>query len=234
MSAIDDIDLLRNQQSRASDSIDWDRIITINYRSYIQPDAVVVDVGAGEGLQSRRLRRFAQPSQLFLVEPDAKAAAKLRFQWGRKRGITVVQVALGAETVQGDDFDIDRLDDWTLPAPLSFLRIAAGSESRAVLDGAGTVLDRDRPTIGFESDANPDALAQIAIRHNLTVLDLLGNVVSPEHTSEILAYQPAVVLLPHEQLEGRKQHQATLRADVLRSITTSRPSRERLKRWLGV
>ncbi len=234
MSAIDDIDLLRDRQGRASASIDWDRVITINYRSYMPPDALVIDVGAGEGLQSRRLRRYARPSQVFLVEPDPKTAAKLRFQWSRKRGMTVVQVALGAETEHGDDGDTDRLDDWTLPGPVSFLRVSAGGNSPDVLEGATTVIDRDRPTIGFECCAAPDALTQLSTRHDLTVLDLLGNVVEPRHTSEVLAYQPAVMLLPTEQLGHREHHRTALRADVLRSIATYRPSHERLRRWLGV
>jgi len=43
-----------------------------------------------------------------------------------------------------------------------------------------------------------------------------------------------VMLLPTEQLGRREHHQTALRADVLRSITSYRPSHERLKRWLGV
>ena len=233
MSAADDIRLLRDEHGRPSTSIDWDRVVTINYRSYVPPDALVVDAGAGDGLQSRRLRRYARPSQLFLVEPDPKAAAKLRFQWARKRGITVVQVALGSEEAKADLFDVDRLDDWTLPGPLSFLRVGPGSDAEGVLAGAADVISRDRPTIGLEGRSDPTAITAIAARHELTVLDLLGNPVDAALAPDVFAYQPATILFPTERVEQRWHSQAVLRADVLRSISSYRPSRERLKRWLG-
>ncbi len=234
MNAVDDIVMLRTEQGRSSASIDWDRVLTINYRSYVYPDALVVDAGAGEALQSRRLRRYARPSQLFLVESDPKAAAKLRFQWARKRGITVVQVALGAETVEGDDIDIDRLDDWTLPGPLSFLRVGRGNGPDGVLAGAANIIDRDRPTIGLEGFPNPATLTTVATRYDLSVLDLLGNVVKTEDAPDVFAYQPGAILLPTERVEQRGQDQVILRADVLRSIATYRPSLEHIKRWFGV
>lgn len=234
MSALDDLALLRDEQARPSDSIDWDRVLTINYRSYVEPDALVIDAGAGDGLQSRRLRRYARPSQLFLVEPDPKAAAKLRFQWARKRGITVVQVALGAEEARDDEFDVDRLDDWTLPGTLSFLRIGAGGRAADLLAGAADVISGDRPTIGLEGHGGPAAIAAIAAQHDLAVLDLLGNPVDAAAAPEVFAYQPAAILLPAERLDQRGHSQATLRSDVLRSVANHRASRERLKRWLGV
>ena len=233
MSAVDDTALLRDEQERSSDSIDWDRVLTINYRSYITPDALVIDAGAGDGLQSRRLRRYVRPSQLFLVEPDPKAAAKLRFQWARKRGITVVQVALGAEEEKGDDVEVDRLDDWTLPGALDFLRVAAGGHVEGVLTGAAAVIGRDRPTIGVEGHPDPAVLAAAGSRHELTVVDLLGNVVPSAEAPEVFAYQPAAILLPTERVEQGERSRAILRAEVLRSIGNYRPSRERLKRWLG-
>lgn len=234
MTALDDVRLLRDDQGRSPESIDWDRVRTIAYRSLAAPEGLIIDAGAGDALQSRRLRRYLRPTQVFLVESDNKEASKLRFQWARKRGITVVQVALGAEASTGEDGDVDRLDDWTLPSPLVFLRVAVGDGWRAVLDGAAEVIGRDRPVIGLEADADPAALTDGATAYDLAILDLLGNVMTTDELAEVVAYQPAVLLVPAEKLDGLDHTRTILRNDVLRSIENYRPFRERLKRLIGV
>lgn len=196
----------------------------------------MIDAGAGNAVQSRRLRRYRKPAQHFLVEPDPKKAAKLRFEYARKRGITVVQVALGAEATEVDDIDVDRLDDWTLTAPLTFIRLAVGDAWLGVLRGASAVIRRDRPIIGAELGSTPARLAELldfAAEHELATVDLFGNVVSTTDVGEVLTYAPALVLIPAEMIDRGAHIRHTLRAEVLPAVVNHRASRERLKRWLG-
>lgn len=197
----------------------------------------MIDVGAGDARQSRRLRRYRRPAQLFLVEPEPKRAAKLRFEFARKRSITVVQVSLGAEAETGGAADVDRLDDWNLSAPLTFLRVAVGDAWLDVLRGATDVIRRDRPLVGLELGIDPagvDDLVSIAGDSELAIVDLFGNVVDPEAAGAVLAYQPAAILLPAEMVERGAHIRGSVRGEALRSIVNHRPGRERLKRWFGL
>ena len=179
MSAAADITRLRDEQGRSPNSIDWERVLTINYRGYVDPGGVVIDVGAHNGMHSRRFRRYLKPERLILVEPIPELAHGLRREFHRDRRVEVVEVALSTEprtttfvvddTAPGESglrnrslalgtthstreitVQVERLDDWAIEGDLRFVKIDVEGGELDVLLGAGSTVDRHRPIISLE------------------------------------------------------------------------------------
>lgn len=173
-----DIAALSEERGLRASDIDWERLLTINYRNYVTPGGVVIDVGAHNGMHARRFRRYLRPSQLILVEPIPALAAGLRREFGRRDVIDIRQVALSTEpgsatfivnesspgesglrdrhqnsgnhTTREIEVAIERLDDWTFINPVSFVKIDVEGGELDVLKGASELLQRDRPIVSIE------------------------------------------------------------------------------------
>ena len=173
-----DIDALANERGLRAADIDWERLLTVNYRRYLSPGGVVIDAGAHNGMHARRFRRYVRPAQLILVEPIPALAEGLRREFGRHRDVTVREVALSTdpgsatfvvnESSPGEsglrnrhandvshptheiDVWLERLDDWVIDAPVDFIKIDVEGGELDVLRGASELIDRDRPLISIE------------------------------------------------------------------------------------
>lgn len=238
MTAADDIRMLRDERGLRADSIDWARLLTINYRGYVPRGGVVIDVGADDGTHSHRFRRYLGPERLFLVEPVPERAAALRREFGRRNGIAVVQVALGAEATTAE---VDRLDNWNIDGRVSFIKVDAGGAELDVVLGGGQLIQRDRPIISirFETDTaamfghSLESLFALLDQHDLALVDLFGNLLDEAELREIVdTYHRDYLLIPNARLANLDQTRATVRADVLRAIETFNPTVERWKKRL--
>ena len=83
--AMADISYLRDEVGLKSTAIDWERLLTINYRAYRPRGCSVIDVGAHHGMHSRRFLRYLRPRHLVLVEPVSIAVP----DWNNVRSGTV-------------------------------------------------------------------------------------------------------------------------------------------------
>lgn len=268
MGAHDDIARLRDEQGRASSSIDWERVLTHNYRGYIDRGGVVIDVGAHNGMHSRRVRRYLRPAQLILVEPIPELAAGLRREFGRRRNVEVREVALSTEpgtatfvvddTAPGEsglenradalgrdhqtreiEVSVQRIDDWTLEGPLSYMKVDVEGGEINVVRGASGLVTSDRPILSLEfgnaaaaygqSDAD---LVAFADDHDLAILDLLGNEIPFDDFGAVAAYYWDFLLVPRERLAAMADRRAAVRAAAFRSIENFNPTIERWKKRL--
>lgn len=177
--ALADIARLRDEQGRRATSIDWERLLTVNYRALVPRDGVIVDVGAHHGMHARRFVRYLAPRHLVLVEPIPELAAGLRREFRRREQVEVRQVALsdrsGTSTfvvnetspglsglrlrrdhdsermaTRSIDVTVERLDDWALPAPLGYMKIDVEGGELDVLRGGRELMRRDRPIVSIE------------------------------------------------------------------------------------
>ena len=267
--AVADIDRLRNDQGLAAADIDWERLLTISYRRYIKPGGVIIDVGAHNGMHSRRFQRYLTPLHLILVEPIPQLAAGLRREFRRRDNVEVRQLALSktcgtamfvldvgspgesglkdrkTNRSQSNNIDrtelievrVDRLDDWELPGPVSFMKVDVEGGELDVLSGARNLIDRDRPMVSIEFGLRSagvygygaDDLVGFAAEHNLSILDLLGNELSPSEFRDVVGtYYWDFMLVPSEQIDSLATRRTAVRAEALRSIETFNP---RLERW---
>ncbi len=268
--ALADIDSLRNDRGLAATDIDWERLLTTNYRHYVQPGGLIIDVGAHNGMHSRRIRRYLSPAQLKLVEPLPSLAQGLRREFARHDHIEVREVALAAESgtamfVVNDnslgesglkdryahegsaaathlvEVTVECLDDWQLSQPVSFIKVDVEGGELDVLAGATSLISRDRPIISIEFGLrsagvygySADDLVHFAHSHQLAILDLFGNELSPQEFAEVVGtYYWDYLLIPREQLPGLATTRTALRAEALRSIDTFNPTVEKWKKRL--
>lgn len=176
--AMDDIRYLRDEVGLKATAIDWERLLTINYRSYLGRGCSVIDIGAHHGMHSRRFRRYLRPQHLVLVEPVPEMADGLRREFRRHRQVEVRQVALGDKAQQvsfvvsdsylGEsglvewryprtdgptrsiDVTMETLDGWNLPFTVDFIKVNVQGCEVDVLRGGRKLLGRDRPIVSVE------------------------------------------------------------------------------------
>lgn len=270
MTAADDIRRLRDEEGRGAASIDWERLLTLNYRRYVPHGGVIIDVGAHNGMHSRRLRRYLRPDRLFLVEPIPELAAGLRREFGRRTGAVVIQVALSTEatttTFVVDDtspgesglrnraekmgnahqtreitVEVDRLDNWSIDGRVTFIKVDVEGGELDVLLGGSELIRRDRPIISIEFGTRTaemfghsvESLLDFVTRHDLAIVDLLGNVLHEAELREVLdTYYWDYLLVPTERLPHLDAARAAVRADARRAIETFNPTIERWKKRL--
>lgn len=268
--ALADIDLLEGERGLAATDIDWERLLTVNYRQYLSSGGVIIDVGAHNGMHSRRFRRYLDPAQLILVEPIADLASGLRREFGRRPNVDVREVALSAESGSamfvvnddspgesglrdrhGDDGEdrsthlvevtVERLDDWAFDSPVSFIKIDVEGGELDVLAGASSLISNDRPLISIEFGLRSAAvyghdaedLITFASDHQLAIVDLFANVLSPDEFREIVGtYYWDYLLVPEERLDTLATTRTATRAAAFRSIDTFNPTVERWKKRL--
>ncbi len=89
-----DIYSLRHDRGLQPSAIDWERLLTISYRHYVQRGGVVIDVGAHNGMHSRRFQRYLRPATMVLFEPIPALAAGLAREFRRADNTEVREVAL--------------------------------------------------------------------------------------------------------------------------------------------
>lgn len=180
--ALAQISYLRDQLDLRASQIDWERLLTVNYREYLQRGCSVVDVGAHHGMHSRRMMRYLRPSHLVLVEPISELANGLRREFRNKKQVDVRQVALGVEAKKATfvvndlspgesgllerryqaarqqtrsiDVVVERLDDWDLPFVVDFMKIDVEGGEVDVLRGGRQFLSRNRPILSVEYGAD--------------------------------------------------------------------------------
>jgi FkbM family methyltransferase len=176
--AMADITYLHDEVGLKATKIDWERLLTINYRAYLRRGCSVIDVGAHHGMHSRRFLRYLRPRHLVLVEPVPEMADGLRREFRRRPEVEVRQVALG-ETSQQTSFVVndgylgesgllewrfprtdgpirsidvimETLDDWNLPFAVDFMKVNVQGCEVDVLRGARKFLSKDRPIVSVE------------------------------------------------------------------------------------
>jgi len=179
--AMADISYLRDEVGLKSTAIDWERLLTINYRAYRPRGCSVIDVGAHHGMHSRRFLRYLRPRHLVLVEPVPEMAEGLRREFRRRPEVEVRQVALGEKSQQTSfvvndgylgesgllewrfprtdgpirsiDVTMETLDDWNLPFAVEFMKVNVQGCEVDVLRGGRTFLRKDRPIVSVEYGA---------------------------------------------------------------------------------
>ena len=250
-----DIALLRDEQGRKGSSIDWERLLTISYRQYVEPGGVVIDVGAHNGMHARRFRRYLRPSQLVLVEPIPELAAGLRREFARRSSVEICEVALSNEpgsatfvvnesspgesglldrheADQGHQtreltVTVERLDDWELSGPVRFVKIDVEGGELDVLRGADELIRRDRPIMSVEYAPGS---AGIYGRGNG---DLLGNELPLDRVDDWAGvYYWDFVLMPRERLATATEDRRAVRSAAFHAIETFNPTVERWKKRL--
>lgn len=176
--AVDDIRYLREEVGLKATGIDWERLLTINYRTYLERGCSVIDVGAHHGMHSRRFLRYLRPRHLVLVEPVPEMADGLRREFRRRPEVEVRQVALGESAQQTSfvvndsylgesgllewryprtdgptrsiDVTVETLDDWNLPYAVDFMKVNVQGCEVDVLRGGRKLLSKDRPIVSVE------------------------------------------------------------------------------------
>lgn len=177
-SALDDIRRLRDEQGLRSTRIDWERLLTVNYRQYLQRGCAVIDVGAHHGMHSCRFLRYLRPAHLVLVEPIPQMAEGLRREFRSRPQVEVREVALGAEArrtafvvndrspgesgllprrynlaearTRSIEVTVERLDDWDLPFKVDFVKVDVEGGEVDVLHGGRDFLARNRCIVSVE------------------------------------------------------------------------------------
>jgi len=177
-SALDDIRYFRDELGLKASAIDWERLLTINYRRYLQPRCSVIDVGAHHGMHSRRFLHYLRPRHLVLVEPVPEWADGLRRQFRRRPEVEVRQVALGtkskrttfvvndlspgesgllewghpqgASPTRSIDVTMETLDEWNLPFAVDFMKVNVQGAEVDVLRGGRAFLCKNRPIVSLE------------------------------------------------------------------------------------
>jgi FkbM family methyltransferase len=153
---------------------DWDLCVIQFVQCYVEPQTLVLDIGASLGLWSVPLGRGARDrsSHLWAFEPDPRHVAWLTTNVQRNRLTDAIQVlpcALGSKAatarlgyrepgggnaaLRGEgapesvDVNVARLDDFDLPRRVSFMKLDVEGFELEVLRGAQNVIERDRPVI---------------------------------------------------------------------------------------
>jgi len=153
---------------------EWERHLREYVLGYVEPEGLLLDVGASLGLWTVPLGRAARDlgSEVWAFEPYPP-----NLEWldgnisinGLTDVTTVKPFALGAEpgrariahaesgggnaaiTLEGEDLgtevNVARLDDLELPAPVRFIKMDVEGFEVEVLEGARRVVESDRPVI---------------------------------------------------------------------------------------
>lgn len=174
-------------------------------------------------------------------------------------GLREVHEKNGAHTSPGRliEVTVDRLDD-QLDTPLdgdpvtagavSFIKIDVEGAELDVLRGAERVIRRDRPIISIDfgqhgldihsverhaaGNANAtSALLTFAEDAELSIVDLLGNVLAPDEFVEVAGtYYRDYLLIPNEKLVPMATARSAVRGEAFRAIDTYNPMLERWKK----
>lgn len=153
---------------------EWERQVREHVLGYVEPEGLLLDVGASLGLWTIPLGKAAQAlgSEVWAFEPYPPNLEWLKGNIsinGLRNAITVKPFALGAKpgrariahaeagggnaaiTLEGEDLgtevDVARLDDLELPAPVRFIKMDVEGFEVEVLAGARRVVERDRPVV---------------------------------------------------------------------------------------
>lgn len=184
----------------------------------VHPDAVVVEIGANDGLQHDHLRPFLLGGRWrgVLVEPVPYVFARLQANYARVDGVTLENAAIGARDgrmpfwflVDAGEEERARLPEW-YDGIGSFSKDFVLGHAKHMPDIAERLRCEEVPTLTFES---------LCAKHGLERVDLL--VVDTEgHDWEILrridleARRPSLVVYEHFHLseEDRRSCRAHLR-----------------------
>jgi len=160
---------------------------------YVDPSRAALDVGVHLGMYTRHLARHAKSVVGFEANPESAEFARrsLRgiatIEWvalSSKEGLAILRVPLeggnGAEEALGTlsqtnelggaryreiSVPARRLDDFNLPS-VGFVKIDVEGHEEAVLDGAQSFEERNRPVymIEIEERHNPGSVSRIARR----------------------------------------------------------------------
>lgn len=151
----------------------YDAAIIEQIADFIRPETVVLDVGASIGLWTVQLGKIAasRHARLWAFEPNPGNTFWIRSNIalnGLLDTVTVYEMGLGdraesstlahteygvgngAVAVNNEDgipITIRRLDDITISAPVSFIKMDVEGYEMAVLRGATELIERDRPVI---------------------------------------------------------------------------------------
>lgn len=258
---------LRDEEGLSALSIDWERLLTINYREYVPKASVVIDIGAHHGMHSRRLLRYLEPAQLILVEPIPDMAARLRREFKRHRQVEVRQVALGDRSGTVDfvvndvspgesglrdrhgqqtesamhaiRVDLERLDDWDLTAKVDFIKLDVEGGEIDVLRGAARLLAENRPIVGIEYAGSTAStygydwgtIQELAAEAGYSVMDLFGNVITPDQWQSLLGtFGWEWILMPTELVDSLAGPRERVRSQALHAAKHPRPRVERMRK----
>jgi len=158
----------------------WDGHVIEMLTRYIEPDTLVLDIGASLGLWTLPLGRAARThgGRLWCFEPNPENLPWLEANIDRNDLRTVTEVhavALGSRAgcarlgyrehgggngalLHTDPFDsikvsLARIDDFNFPRRVSFVKMDVEGFELEVLRGARGLIDRDRPAIFGEFNA---------------------------------------------------------------------------------
>jgi len=158
----------------------WDRQIIELVAGFIEPETVVLDIGASLGLWTLPLSRAARAGggRVLCFEPNPENVRWLEANIERNELSTVAQihrVAVGSRTgtarlgyrehgggnaalldaaaADAIDVRVVRIDDLDFPQRVSFVKMDVEGFELEVLRGARALIERDRPTIFGEFNA---------------------------------------------------------------------------------
>jgi FkbM family methyltransferase len=168
-------------------------------RHFVEPGTTAIDIGASFGMYSTELARYADKVVAFEANPDVAAvtrrvvprnvdvinvalssragSASLRMMRNSK-GTGVTEAGTIAHDLLDDPFVIPvetrRLDDFTI-GRCSFIKIDVEGHEEDVLQGAETLIARDRPVLLVEiiEAFNPGGVAKLASRYATQSYDCL-------------------------------------------------------------
>jgi FkbM family methyltransferase len=169
-------------------------------RHFVDPGTTAVDVGASIGMFSAEMARHAGKVLAFEANPNVAAFTRtvaprnvevidvaLSSQAGRatlwmprnRKGHGVTELAALARQPSADDViaievDTKRLDDFAVGA-CSFIKIDVEGHEEAVLEGAASLIARERPALMIEliESFNPGAVARLSARFAAASYDCL-------------------------------------------------------------
>jgi FkbM family methyltransferase len=162
---------------KESDRLDHDQWLLRRVEPYIEPDGVVVDIGAYIGDHTVAYVRWAPRGEVYAFEPNRIAFSCLVHNLigmfgGAQKGLHIINHALGARneyktlympkpdnpgmarmasvesTADGEQVVVDTLDSYKISP--SFIKIDVEGSELEVLDGAVETIKRGRPVMLIE------------------------------------------------------------------------------------
>ncbi len=158
----------------------WDRHVMELLSQYVAPDSLVLDIGASLGLWTVPLARIARPkgALIWCFEPNPENIHWLGANIERNGLGDIAEVrglglgahagtaplsyrehgggngAIGVATAEGSvAVSVERLDDLELPRRVSFMKLDVEGFELEVFRGAHETIERDRPVIFGEFNA---------------------------------------------------------------------------------
>ena len=160
--------------------VDFEPVLQENYRRFLSPGDVVIDIGAHTGRHLKAMLDIIGPTgQAIAVEPQPKIFSYLSTEYGHRANVSLHNVALSnfdgtttfqvatnspeesgilrrrfnTDNVQVEEIEVDvaRADTLLQGAPVArYIKIDVEGAELLLLDGARNFLARSRPIISVE------------------------------------------------------------------------------------